>query len=125
MRPYGPLDVAGLEQLAANPTTELFEGRMYFNTGSNNALIYKNGAWKTITDEDSTTLTSDGLVFPRDSTTNKDASADMVLFFPEGRINSGHTYTAKTNGFIHSTGSLTVLSGGVLIVETSGTVRVI
>lgn len=118
---YGPLDVVGFEQLASDPATLLFEGRVYYNTTSDTLRLYKNGAWKEITDEDATGLTSDGLTFPRTSTANKTVTTGNVLLFPEGIIDAAHTYTVNSGGYLHATGSLTIT--GTL--NSPGTTRII
>jgi hypothetical protein len=45
MRFFGPLNVAGLEILSADPVTNLFDGRMYLNTISAKPRIYVSSAW--------------------------------------------------------------------------------
>lgn len=45
---YNSLDVAGLEQLAADPVADLFEGRVYYNTVESIAKIYDGSAWNDV-----------------------------------------------------------------------------
>ena len=48
MNVYGNLDVAALEQLAADPVTEVFTGRVYFNTADLVAKIYDGTSWTSL-----------------------------------------------------------------------------
>lgn len=40
---YGPIEIAGLEELSADPVTNLWQGRIYFNT-TNDTIRYYDGA---------------------------------------------------------------------------------
>lgn len=50
---YGDLIAAGLEELASDPTTGLFAGRMYRNTTTGEMKVYTGSSWKTMVDLDS------------------------------------------------------------------------
>jgi microcystin-dependent protein len=50
---YGDLIAAGLEELASDPTTGLFSGRMYRNTTTGEMKVYTGSIWKIVSDLDS------------------------------------------------------------------------
>ena len=49
MRGPTTLDICGLEQSATDPATNLFQGRLYWNTATNRARIYDGSAWNSFT----------------------------------------------------------------------------
>ena len=48
MEVRGSLDIAGLERLSADPTSNNFTGRLYWNTTSEVLRLYANGIWNTV-----------------------------------------------------------------------------
>lgn len=48
MKVYGQLEVAGLENLASDPVTSLFKGRIYYNTSTALYRYYDGSVWKSL-----------------------------------------------------------------------------
>ena len=72
---YSDLIAAGLEELAADPTTSLFSGRMYRNTTTGEMKVYTGSSWKTMVDLDTTqTLTG--------KTVQNSLATDVDVKFP-------------------------------------------
>lgn len=45
---FGPLDVAGLENLASDPVSENFVGRVYYNTSDSTIRVYNGSAYEIV-----------------------------------------------------------------------------
>lgn len=120
---YGDLIAAGLEELASDPTTGLFSGRIYRNTTSGEVRVYSGSVWKTVVDRDTAQTLSAKTI---DSSCSISSSASLPVVAPSkgGTGVANNDLATLTRSGNHAL-TLTTTATTSLTLPTTGTVAVL
>lgn len=99
---YRTLKKAGIEILAADPVTELFEGRLFYNSTTNALRIYESAAWVDVVAASAPSLATDNVFIGNAGTAtevNTAAVGDIAATVASGlKIKSKDSGNAIING---------------------------
>ena len=120
---FGDLVAAGYEELASDPTTELFSGRHYRNTTTGEVKVYNGSSWKTVVDRD-TIQTLSGKTMDSSCTVSSSTSLPIVPASKGGTGVANNNAATLTRSGNHA---LTLTTTGVtdVTLPTTGTLATI
>lgn len=119
---YGDLIAAGLEELASDPTTGLFSGRIYRNTTSGEVRVYSGSTWKTVVDRDTVQTLSAKTI---DSTCSVSVGSLPVVTPSKGGTGVANNDAATLTRSGNHPLTLATTGSTSLTLPTSGTVATI